>query len=295
MGSRFVNAASQVDVTSQKIKALFEGEIAAGRLQFPILPESAIKVRATATNPNCNARDLARIIEADPALAARILKLANSAMFAGLTEIRDLTHALGRLGNVMVMAVVMAAAGKESFRSANPIHNALLEESWRDSLFAAALGKNLGPKAGVQEGEGFLVGLLHCAGVPILLTVAEALVKTGKMEPLPQQEIRDALRPLMPVAGSKLLAKWGLPELLVAAVQFQDDLFAAPPENQKLAALVALARITGEQLGEGALPAEISARLADTPAVGLLKLDPGILLEMVVQAFADGKELAEQI
>lgn len=290
-----MSAASQTEVTTLEIKDLFEKEIAAGRLQFPILPESAIKIRSTANNPNCNARDLARIIETDPALAARILKLANSAMFAGLTEIRDLTHALGRLGSVMVVAVAMAAAGKESFRSANPVHNSLLEEAWRHSLFAAALGKNLGRRAGVQEGEGFLACLLHCAGIPILLTVAEALVQTGRMALPPLNLLREALRSLMPLAGSKLLAKWGLPEQLVGAVQFQDAPGQAPSEFEKLAALVALAREVGEGLGGKAAPADLAGALAGCTLAALVSLDEKELLEAVVQSAAEGQELAHQL
>ena len=75
-------------------------------------------------------RDIARILEADPALAARVLRLANSALYAGRTEIKDLTHAIVRLGSSTVVSLVVGAAGQEVFRSDAPEAAAFLNDAW---------------------------------------------------------------------------------------------------------------------------------------------------------------------
>jgi hypothetical protein len=51
------------------------------RLELPSLPEVALKIRKAIADENVSASEIVRLLGADPALAARILKTANSAMF----------------------------------------------------------------------------------------------------------------------------------------------------------------------------------------------------------------------
>jgi len=172
-----VNATSDIELKPAELSALLEETIRAGRISLPVMPDVAAQVNEAVRSRNVGARDLARIIEASPGLTARILKMANSAMYAGLNDIGDLSHAIGRLGATMVLAVVIGAAGKETFHSDHPDWDSLLETTWMSSVFASGSCRLLGARVGEMADECFLAGLLHGVGEPILIQAAEHLVK----------------------------------------------------------------------------------------------------------------------
>ena len=116
--------------TARDLAPRLREAIETGNLTIPVMPETAIRVREAAEDPNSTGRDIARILEADPALAARVLRLANSALYAGRTEIKDLTHAIVRLGSSTVVSLVVGAAGQEVFRSDAPEAAAFLNDAW---------------------------------------------------------------------------------------------------------------------------------------------------------------------
>ena len=280
------------DGTLHELRVLLEEEIRAGRLTLPVMPDVALRAREAAASATSSARDLAQILEADPALAARILKMANSAMYAGLSEIRDLSHAIVRLGAAMVVAVVVGAAGKEVFRSDDPAWRRLLKESWEASVHAAALARLLADRAGMPREEGLLAGLLHASGDPILVQLTEDLVRQGRIERPPVETMRELLGLLAPRAAVRLLSKWGLPETIVRAIEYQQAPGAAPEEFRKAAALVTLASLAGRATVAGRPAEELAADLGNHPAAGLLLLDEEVARELLAAAAEEGREIA---
>ncbi|RMG43839.1 MAG: HDOD domain-containing protein [Acidobacteria bacterium] len=260
-------------------------------LRLPVMPDIVARVQLEAARRNGSAGSLARVVEADPGLAARVVKMANSAMFAGLCEIRDLTHAVGRLGSGMVVAIVLGAAARECFRAAHPGYARRAHDSWEISLLAAAAARSLALRAGEDPEEAFLAGLLHRAGEPILLQAVPLLAERDG-EPVPPAEtIGPVVDELAPVAGATLLSRWNLPEPIVTAVRFQNDPAAAPREDLRRTALTALARRLGEALfaGEGA------EALTGDPSAAALGLDEEAIAAAAPEAAAGAGELARAL
>jgi len=69
------------------------------QLKLPSLPEIAVKVKIAASNPNVSIGDVARIVEADPAMVARLMQVANSPISRGIEPVKSIRDAIVRLGS----------------------------------------------------------------------------------------------------------------------------------------------------------------------------------------------------
>jgi len=69
-----------------------------GRLQLPSLPDLAFKVRTAVNDPRRSVADIARLIQFDPALAARLIQIANSPLYRGIKKFDNCHSAITRMG-----------------------------------------------------------------------------------------------------------------------------------------------------------------------------------------------------
>jgi len=76
------------------------------QLKLPSLPEIAVKVKIAASNPNVSIGDVARIVEADPAMVARLMQVANSPISRGIEPVKSIRDAIVRLGEPVGQVVV---------------------------------------------------------------------------------------------------------------------------------------------------------------------------------------------
>lgn len=101
--------------------SLIDDRLKRDELQLPGLPETAERVRDATLNPNCNLQDLARIIQHDPALSARLIRLANSAYLGGRSKAESLMQALTRIGLRRIRTLALAMAVEQVFCPKNDI------------------------------------------------------------------------------------------------------------------------------------------------------------------------------
>ncbi len=262
-----------------------ESVMNAGRLRLPVLPEVALRVREAAQRPDSDAWQLAQLVATDAALAARVVRIANSANFAGLSEIRDLSRAIARLGPSMIVAIAMGAAGKDTFRSRDPEYHELLVLSWHRSLLGATIARIAAHAAAVDRDEAFLTGLMHALGEPILVDCMLDLESAGTPRP-PRALLGATLRLLAPRAAGLLLRQWHVPEATRAAVLFQADPSLAPETERSAAALVGFASTAARLRLDGA---EAAAALDAWPPTFH---DRDGLAEALDEAFTDYETLA---
>ena len=287
-----MSTTNPTDVSHAQLVELLVDALDRGAVSLPVMPDVAVRVNEAVRERGVNAKGLARIIEASPGLSARILKLANSSMYSGVSEIRDLSHAIGRLGTTMVLAVVVGAAGKETFHSDDPDWAATLEYSWMGSVFASVAARSLGERLSQGVDICFLSGLLHGVGEPILVQTAERFCKSGQIERLPSSALSAAIQPLVPQAGARLLGSWGIPEEVVGAVEHQSAPGDAPDQHKTLAALTGLAAEYGRRQAQGKDPAETLAAVAELAGAELLDLDQEALEPILNKSGEDGMTVA---
>jgi len=98
-------------------------------VDLPTIPVVAKKVVKSLANPNSNLSELSKLISTDQALSARILKIANSAMYYCQREITTLTMAMSRIGFASLKSIVVAVSTKEIYKTFGESERLLWEHS----------------------------------------------------------------------------------------------------------------------------------------------------------------------
>lgn len=173
-----------------------------------------------------SAEDIAQLIEADPAIAARLLRLANSA-FYGRSTVASIREAVIRVGIVDVAALVLATEVMQLFRGI-PTERWNLQQFWEHSLLTACYSQTLAPPAIQAHGAPvWLCGLLHDIGRLLLARhcpteYAQVLAETNAGVTLLDAE-QATFGHTHAVVGAALLQAWEVPDdLAVCAARHHE-------------------------------------------------------------------------
>ncbi len=182
------------------------------RLPLPTLPEVAIRVRETADDESASITDVAKIIETDAALSARIVQVGNSALYRGVNPAETVQAAAMRMGLDTVRTLATSLVMKQLFQATHPVIDLYLRKAWKQSTDVAALSAMIARNATRLESDSaLLAGLTHCIGLSPILVKAE-----GDSELLNNADKLDSLLyELYPSVGSQILKSWGFSDQLV--------------------------------------------------------------------------------
>jgi HD-like signal output (HDOD) protein len=196
-------------------------ELQSGKLVLPTLPEVALQVREVVDDPNATAAKLAEIIATDAALSARLLKVANSALYRGRVPIESVQMAVSRLGLSMVRNLVTSLVMEQMFQATTNKLDKRLRELWEHTTKVAAASQVIASKLpGVKTDEAMLAGLIHAIGVlPILMKADDDgdLIRDSR-------KLDQIIENLYPKLGATILKNW----------EFSDDLIQVAAEHKNL-------------------------------------------------------------
>jgi HD-like signal output (HDOD) protein len=216
--------------------------MATGQLPVPLLPQVASEVLQAASDDGSDAAQLSRLIHKDPALAARILRISNSAAYRPTMPITSLQQAIARLGLTTLRQVALAVSVQGGVFSL-PGFEGELRALWRHSLATALYSKEIARLRRGNGDEAFLCGLLHRIGAPVVLQAAVNLAKPLGVSAR-SLEGRMALfrvaSELAAAAGASIATAWKLPDAVIACMVHHADP-AAAGEHAAAAALVFVA------------------------------------------------------
>ncbi len=182
------------------------------RLPLPTLPEVAIRVRETVDDDNATIRDISDIIITDAALSARIIQVANSALYRGLSSADNVHNAVTRMGLNTVRNLATSLVMKQLFQATNPVVDKYLRRSWKLSTDIAALSAVLAKTyTNLESDSALLAGLTHSIGVSPILVKAESDVSLLNNTEKLDQIIYD----IYPAIGAKILENWGFSEPMI--------------------------------------------------------------------------------
>jgi diguanylate cyclase (GGDEF)-like protein len=186
------------------------------------VPAVVLQVLDLSQDPNIGTAQIAKAIARDPALAARILKVANSPWCGVRREVTMLDQAVNLIGLNGTMSLALSfSLVRKLQKSGGPIFDH--QTYWRRSAIAATatVSAATGQKA-ANRGEFFLAGLLQDIG---MLVLSEALPQYGQLVALAEKDHallveieHKELDTDHARVGSWLLTRWGLPRRLVDAV-----------------------------------------------------------------------------
>ena len=191
------------------------------RFELPAFPEAVLRVQRALQAPDTSAADIVAILSSDPSLAARVLRIANSAAFKPASgEITDLRNAVSRLGFNTVRTVAIEFAMRQLRRrdAQSPVARAEIEAISRDSLKVASVCHVIARHyTRVNADQALLTGLLHGLGRLYIVMRAEETTDVTTVN------IREIAAGWQATIGKAILESWGLPEALQHAVEHQDD------------------------------------------------------------------------
>ncbi|WP_100642971.1 HDOD domain-containing protein [Alteromonas facilis] len=151
-------------------------------LVLPTLPAIAMRVRETAQDPDVNLNKMADVIALDPSLSARIIKLANSALYARSVKAETVTQAVNRIGLVQIKNNAMALAMEQLFLSSNEVIKKYIDQIWERTVNVVAHAlplfedyKRTHRSSPMDADVMTLALLLHNIGVLPILTEAERM------------------------------------------------------------------------------------------------------------------------
>ena len=192
-----------------------------GEIELPVLPEVASEVITASMDESCDLRRLTALINRDQAMTGHLLRLSNSALYAPPTPIVSLQQALNRLGlkKIREIARIISCESKV-FRVAG--FDATVRELFRHSLAAAAYSQEIARHRRWNVEEGFLCGLLHDVGQPVLLQAIVDLSSRHGIEAEPEAILAASTRYHCQV-GFELVRSWNLPSRMSEAIRFHHD------------------------------------------------------------------------
>jgi HD-like signal output (HDOD) protein len=150
-------------------------ELAGEKIDLPSFPDVATRVRRALTNEQVDVELVVRIVSAEPALAARLLQLANSAALnPGGRRFADLRTAISRIGFNMARSAAIAFAMSQLRRAeAYKGVSEALADLWQESAHLAAMCHVVARRfSQINADTALLAGLLQSVGKLYLLTRA---------------------------------------------------------------------------------------------------------------------------
>jgi len=182
------------------------------RLTLPTLPEVALKIRDAANNPDVNSNTLSAVIGQDAALAARIIKVANSPLLRGAVVVDNLQLAITRMGINFVRNLATGLAMEQMFQATHDSIDRRLRASWEHSLEVASISHVLASHfTKLKPDQATLAGLVHEIGILPILTLAE-----DNPEILEKETVLDKIIDrLHGRVGRAIMKAWEFPEELL--------------------------------------------------------------------------------
>ena len=249
--------------------ARLESSLAEGSLQLPSLPEVALKIRRALADENVSFSEIARLLGADPALAARVLKISNSALFfRGTAPVTSLHNAVAQLGQRMVRNVALSFAAQQVFigYGSRELRDQVTAV-WRHSIHTAALAHMLTRvRTKLDPDEAFLAGLLHQVGKLYILMRA----KDDREVLADEAGFQSVFAAWHPRLGRAVIENWELSEELAAAVGDHESCGLEAPEPATMTHIVAVAHYFAEQSEAACADLEFYGKL---PNLGSLSVD----------------------
>jgi len=210
------------------------------------LPAIVYKVFEVMDEPKSTATKIGKVINEDPALTARLLKLVNSPFYGFSAKVDTVYRAVALIGHKELRSVVVAASAMNVFEGI-PSELVSMEDFWKRSLAIAVTARVLAAfkrETGIERF--FIAGLLHDIGSLLMyIKLPDEMAQVLKLERTEGVELAGAEKDIIGYdhteVGGGLLKKWNLPPQICGSVRYQLAPMKAPEKEQSGAWLIRLA------------------------------------------------------
>lgn len=206
-------------LNSDTIRALI-----GGMEKLPSVPQTYWELTRALTDPDIGVPEIARIVETDPAMSAKVLQVVNSAYFGLAQQMSSVTRAVSYLGTDLLKGLSLNAQAFASMGNSTPVEGFSIESLQQTSLLSARIGGAMFDDTKRRE-DAFTACLVHDIGQIILaLSVPERWAAAVHRAAAEKRHVHEVEREMLGVThgevGAYLLGAWGLPFPIVEAVAY---------------------------------------------------------------------------
>ena len=263
-----ISLQAQSNVAFDFVRTL-AAELSGGNVDLPSFPEIAVRVRRVLSDPKSSLEQVVRVVGSEPALAARLLRISNSASLnRSGRPVNDLRTAINRIGYNMVRSASMSfsmAQIRKSNKLAGLEHhlNDLWERSTLVAAFAYVLARNC---TKVNPDEAMLTGMMHGIGKLYVLTRVVDHPELFASNTLLSQIINEWHASI----GKAILENWDFSEAMAQAVGDQADVGRALEGPADLTDVIVVSILMASHADDSP---GLEASLSDVTAAKRLGLD----------------------
>lgn len=179
------------------------------KLPLPTIPDASMKIRRAINDEKANNMKIARVVQTDPTITARLIQVSNSPFYRGRKTIESCPEALTRLGLKVAQNLITSFSLKTVFKARNRLIRNRMIELWQHSSYVAAICAVLAHKTpGFDPDRAMLAGLVHDIGSVPILTLADRFPELSD-DPLPLDR---AIEDFRGHVGALIMRKWNFPK-----------------------------------------------------------------------------------
>jgi HD-like signal output (HDOD) protein len=198
-------------------------------LVLPTLPEIAIKIREAADDTDVNLNMMAEVVSQDPALSARLVKVANSAFMGRSVKVESLNQAVTRIGLRQIKNIATAIAMEQLFVSKNELIREYMMKTWEKTVNVSCAGIAVMKHWHVNHKHTSLnidtltlAALVHTIGVLPILTEAERHEEVFANPSF----LEAAIKRMAGKLGGAIMRSWDFSgEFIVVAEKWNDNAY----------------------------------------------------------------------
>lgn len=257
------------------------------------LPDVAVRIMRIASDPSATEEDLLRVLHTDPPLAARVLKVVNSAFYRREREVGALRAAVRMLGVDAIRNIALAASLHRLFRGGRGLGAFDPAALWAHSVAVGAAARRIALETKlVEPEEALLAGLLHDIGLIVAMQARPReftqLLQRAMSEPDArfldlEEEILGATHEEF---GGALCDAWKFPAALGHACRSHHDVRVLPADAGVMPAVVHVADAIAARIGEG-FTRTVDASAPHQETLDVLGLTPASLDYIILLARED--------
>lgn len=255
----------KISFVSEVLEA-FKGD----KVKIPSLPEIALNISSAIEEDDVSFNKLAGLLQTDPAIAARVIQVANSAIYGGGGHVDSIQNAISKIGLKAVHAVVLCVVMRELFAPKSALIKKSMvrfyEQSIRVGVICYDLAKHI---KGLDPDHGFLVGLLHDIGTIPILVIADEHPDLSRQA----GHLDTALAQLKSHIGAILLKQWQFDEEYSSVAQHARE-WQREASEADYCDLVQIAILHAQFVGGPKCDAPVLSEVPAFKRLGLDKFNP---------------------
>lgn len=235
--------------------------------ELPPSPIVATKLLELLRKPDLKIKELANAVSLDPVISARLMRMANSAFYQQMKQVRTVDRAIIVVGENVLKNLAL----EYSLRSTHKTYGVMERKLWENSIGCAVGCRMIADRlTQVDKNEAYLAGLQHHIGKIVMINRDKELYKEVlRIVDEGKGQLRDVERGLFAysheMVGAALLDHWNYPKSIVNATLYHHEFEALrndKPDIFTLCAIISLASDFCAHFGVGySEPREIDLTL----------------------------------